>query len=274
MSVYLLQLERERAKIRSHVARFDAHVHEKQGGGFTFIELLISITIIGIFSTIVLGTINSARLKGRDSAIKEQFHSVRTQVSLYQIDNGNYGTANNTGGGASCSASGSVFVSTKIAELLASVQNASGGSAICASDRSKWVASVPLATDATKSWCTDSAGFAGQGYADTTSTAIKCVATDPGGGGDTTDSDGDGLTNTAETTIHNTNPNLSDTDGDNLSDGAEVNTYHTDPTLMDTDGDGFYDGVEVLTFGTDPLDPNSYPQGDPPFGSDNYSSNN
>lgn len=274
MLAYSLQLEKERAKIRSHVARFEAHVHEKQDKGFTFIELLISITIIGIFSTIVLGTVNVARLKGRDSAIKEQFHSLRTQVSLYQIDTGNYGTADNTGNSASCTTAGSVFVNSKISELVTASEKSSGGQATCASDRSKWAVSVPLATDATKSWCTDSTGFASEGYVDTEATAIKCVAVNPGGQGDGTDTDGDGLSDYLETNTYQTNPNVVDTDGDGLSDGAEVNTYQTDPNLMDTDGDGFYDGAEVLTHGTDPLDPLSYPYGDPPFGSDNYSSNN
>ena len=46
-----------------------------------------------------------------------------------------------------------------------------------------------------------------------------------------------------------TNP---DTDGDGLTDGAEVTLHGTDPADLDTDDDGLFDGGEV-DGGTDPL---------------------
>lgn len=46
---------------------------------------------------------------------------------------------------------------------------------------------------------------------------------------------------------------LKDTDGDGLSDDAETNVFHTNPNNPDSDGDGFTDGEEVLIYGTDPL---------------------
>lgn len=90
------------------------------------------------------------------------------------------------------------------------------------------------------------------------------------------DTDGDGLSDTSELYIHNTNPALADTDGDGLDDGdelfvhgtdplepdtdgdglgdgAELGVHSTDPLLPDTDGDGLLDGEEVLTYGSDPL---------------------
>jgi hypothetical protein len=102
------------------------------------------------------------------------------------------------------------------------------------------------------------------------------------------DSDGDGLTDEAETTIHGTNPTLWDTDGDGSSDGQEIQagtdpftpntgaapvadsdsdglpdadetTIGTDPSVADTDGDGWLDGNEVL-LGSEPLNPGSFPQ--------------
>jgi uncharacterized repeat protein (TIGR01451 family) len=98
---------------------------------------------------------------------------------------------------------------------------------------------------------------------------------------DPIDTDGDGLTDKAETNVFGTNPNVADTDGggvsdgdevlinntnplnpaddkdvdgDGLSDYSEVNTYHTDPLNPDTDGGGVKDGDEVFR-GTDPLNP-------------------
>ncbi|MEI8096773.1 MAG: ferric reductase-like transmembrane domain-containing protein [Candidatus Moraniibacteriota bacterium] len=49
---------------------------------------------------------------------------------------------------------------------------------------------------------------------------------------------------------------VKDSDVDGLSDDAETTVYHTDPLVFDTDGDGVGDGQEVLD-GTDPLDKNS-----------------
>jgi hypothetical protein len=45
---------------------------------------------------------------------------------------------------------------------------------------------------------------------------------------------------------------LKDTDGDGLSDEAETNTFHTNPNAADSDNDGLSDGMEVLVMGTNP----------------------
>ena len=88
------------------------------------------------------------------------------------------------------------------------------------------------------------------------------------------DQDNDGLSDSDETSMHNTNPGLSDTDGDGaidgdeidagtnplvsdtdsdgLSDGAELNIHNTNPLLIDTDNDGVNDADEIDA-GTDPL---------------------
>jgi Subtilase family/Bacterial TSP3 repeat len=66
------------------------------------------------------------------------------------------------------------------------------------------------------------------------------------------DSDNDGLTNVEELQL-GCNPLNADTDGDGLSDSAEVNTWHTSPLLVDTDGDGLDDYSEAVTLHTDPL---------------------
>lgn len=51
-----------------------------------------------------------------------------------------------------------------------------------------------------------------------------------------------------------------DSDGDGLSDYDEIHLHGTDPTQTDTDGDGINDFDEVAGFQTDPLDPNSAPR--------------
>ena len=66
------------------------------------------------------------------------------------------------------------------------------------------------------------------------------------------DSDGDGLTDSAERDIYGTDPNDPDTDDDGLTDGAEVFSHGTNPLDADSDDDGLVDGDE-LAIGTDPL---------------------
>ena len=53
--------------------------------------------------------------------------------------------------------------------------------------------------------------------------------------------------------INSTDPRLNDTDGDGLLDGPEITLHGTDPTVVDTDGDGMPDGWEVQ-YGLNPLD--------------------
>ena len=72
------------------------------------------------------------------------------------------------------------------------------------------------------------------------------------------DTDGDGLTDGDEVSVHGTDPAHPDTDADTLTDGAEINQHGTDPLLADTDGDGASDGAEVAQ-GTDPLNPDDVP---------------
>ena len=69
------------------------------------------------------------------------------------------------------------------------------------------------------------------------------------------DTDGDGLSDRAEITIHGTNPLNPDTDGDGLFDGDEI-AVSANPHVPDTDGDGLQDGTET-EFGSDPLVPDT-----------------
>lgn len=69
------------------------------------------------------------------------------------------------------------------------------------------------------------------------------------------DSDGDGLLDVDEDTIHGTDPLDPDTDDDGLDDGDEIDRG-TDPLDADSDDDGLLDGEEI-DIGTDPLDPDS-----------------
>jgi len=58
--------------------------------GFTLIELLVVIAIIGILSSVVLASLNTARVKGLDAARISDVKSLETALELYYDNHGTY----------------------------------------------------------------------------------------------------------------------------------------------------------------------------------------
>lgn len=58
--------------------------------GFTLIELLVVVAIIGLLASIVLASLNTARNKAKDAAIKEDMHSMEQVMALNYNDYGSY----------------------------------------------------------------------------------------------------------------------------------------------------------------------------------------
>lgn len=62
----------------------------KKTRGFTLIELLVVIAIIGILSSVVLASLNTARVKARDVRRATDLAQIRTALELYFNDHGYY----------------------------------------------------------------------------------------------------------------------------------------------------------------------------------------
>ena len=64
--------------------------HKKTEKGFTLIELLVVISIIGLLSSIILSSLNGARLRGRIAKRLSDMHQVQIALELYYSANGSY----------------------------------------------------------------------------------------------------------------------------------------------------------------------------------------
>jgi prepilin-type N-terminal cleavage/methylation domain-containing protein len=68
--------------------------------GFTLIELMVVISIIGTLSTIVLGSLQQARMQANDSKRLQEIQQMQTALELYRDDHGGqYPNSDMLGGG-------------------------------------------------------------------------------------------------------------------------------------------------------------------------------
>ena len=58
--------------------------------GFTIVELLIVIVVIGILATLVITTYNGIQEKARDTKRKTDVNALQGQIEAYEAQNGNY----------------------------------------------------------------------------------------------------------------------------------------------------------------------------------------
>ncbi len=149
----------------------------KANRGFTLIELLVVIAIIGILASIVLASLNTARNKGADAAIKGSMSGIRAQAEIDYDTPNCYVPAGTTcaagvvfTAGACAATANTIFADTNISNALISAGNAYNGGGIASGRCSQvvnggaWAVAMPLKTGGTAgdaiadAYCVDSTG--------------------------------------------------------------------------------------------------------------------
>jgi prepilin-type N-terminal cleavage/methylation domain-containing protein len=149
----------------------------KKNKGFTLIELLVVIAIIGVLASVVLASLNTARAKGADAAIKSNLANLRAQAEMNYDSYGCYaasavcsGTVPAVYTAAACAqTANTVFADSKFYAGVTAALTSSGGFGACSSTvgGGAWSAGVVLKTDTVGStaWCVDSSGASKMIYA-------------------------------------------------------------------------------------------------------------
>jgi len=117
--------------------------------GFTLIELLVVIAIIGILASVVLASLNSARAKGADAAVKSNLANMRAQAEIF------YDTASTYT--AVCD-----DTNMAAAQVAAVAAGGNGGSCTESATGDAWAAWAGLKSDEELAWCVDSTGASRQ----------------------------------------------------------------------------------------------------------------
>jgi len=141
--------------------------------GFTLIELLVVIAIIGLLSSVVLSSLNTARIKGRDARRLTDIKQVQVALELYYSDNNAY-PITASGGTTVTSALGSVLAPTYIQSVPKDPSRADSsttGYLYCSTDGQSYALLIDQEKD--NAYCVEAQGVSGNCSWATTYTVCK-----------------------------------------------------------------------------------------------------
>ncbi len=124
-----------------------------QKRGFTLLELIVVIAIIGILAAVVLALTSGVRDRAADAGVKADLTTLYKQVNLlYNLNNKDYGAI------ITDTACTSPDTDARVLDAINAAKSSGGGTAFCASSPTAWVVAVNLRSDPGKYWCVDSTG--------------------------------------------------------------------------------------------------------------------
>lgn len=132
--------------------------------GFTLVELLVVISIIGILTSVVLVSVSTANKRGKDAVVQSDLSEVRAQAQLYYNTNGGYVGAGYSGGAGTCATANTVFTDPKVKQQIDAANASNGAGAanevVCnvSADGADYAVSSPLSSAGTY-YCVDSNGI-------------------------------------------------------------------------------------------------------------------